>query len=54
MLRLVRWCIQRFVGKPEWKTPLRISRTRLKYNIKVDFKDVGCENVDWIHLAQGV
>jgi hypothetical protein len=34
------------VGKPEWKTQLGRSRHRCEDN------DIGCENVDWIQLAQ--
>jgi hypothetical protein len=26
---------------------------RWEYNIKMDSKEVGCENIDWIHLLQG-
>jgi hypothetical protein len=34
---------------PEAKKPLRIPRRRLKDNIKIDFKGIGC--VDWIILV---
>jgi hypothetical protein len=40
------------VGKPEGKIsfgrPGRVSED----NIRMDIKKMGCENVDWIHLAQ--
>jgi hypothetical protein len=40
------------VGKPEGRTPLRISRPRLEDNIKIDLKKIGWGDVDWIDLAQ--
>jgi hypothetical protein len=32
----------------------RLWRTKERWegNIKVDLKEIGCEDVDWIHLAQ--
>jgi hypothetical protein len=39
------------VGKPEGKRPLGRPRRRWVDN-KMDLGDVGCGNVDWIHLAQ--
>jgi len=36
------------VGKPEEK---RLSR-RWEYNVKMNLKQLGCEGVDWIKLAQ--
>jgi hypothetical protein len=38
------------VRKPE--RPLGTPLYRWKDNIKMDFKEVACENVDWIHLDQ--
>ena len=40
------------VGKPEGKRPLRKSRRRWEDNIKTDLREVGCEGMDWIDLAQ--
>jgi hypothetical protein len=38
--------------KPEGKRPLEILRHKWENNIKMDVKEIGCEGVDWIHLAQ--
>jgi hypothetical protein len=35
------------------REPLGRPRSRWKDNIKVDLKEMGCEDVDWIRLAQG-
>jgi hypothetical protein len=32
--------------------PLGKSRSRWKGNIKMNLRETGCENVDWIHLAE--
>jgi hypothetical protein len=40
------------VGKPEGKRPLGRPKRRWEDNIKMDLKDVGCEGMDWIELAQ--
>jgi hypothetical protein len=40
------------VEKPEGKRPLGRSRRRRDDNIKMDLRDVGCEYMDWIELAQ--
>jgi hypothetical protein len=34
------------------KKQLERHRRRWKDNIKMDLKEVGCQNVDWVHLAQ--
>jgi hypothetical protein len=39
------------VGKPEGKRPLRRPRRRWYDNIKMDFKEVGCGEMNWIELA---
>jgi hypothetical protein len=39
-------------GKPEEKRPLGRPRRRWEDNIKVDFPEVGCEDIYWIELAQ--
>jgi hypothetical protein len=41
-----------FVGKPEGKRPLGSPRRRWEDNIKMYLQEVGCENMDWIELAQ--
>jgi len=40
------------VGKPEGQRPLGTSRRRWESNIKMDLREVGCEGMDWIELAQ--
>jgi hypothetical protein len=39
------------VGKPEGKRPLGRPRRRWVYNIKMDLREIGCDGVDWIHMA---
>jgi hypothetical protein len=39
-------------AKPKGKTPLGRTRHRWEDNIKMDPRTIGCEDVDWIHLAQ--
>jgi len=40
------------VRKPEGKRPLGRPRRRWEDNIKMDLREIGWEDVDWIHLAQ--
>jgi hypothetical protein len=40
------------VGKPEEKRSLESPRPRWEDNIKMDLLEVGCEDMDWIELAQ--
>jgi hypothetical protein len=40
------------VGKPGGKRPLGKPRHRWVYNIKVDFREIGWDGMDWIDLAQ--
>jgi hypothetical protein len=40
------------VGKPERKRPLGRPRCRWVDNIKMDLREIGCDGVDWIVLAQ--
>jgi len=40
------------LGKSEGKRPLGRSAYRWEDNIKMGLKEVGCEGVVWIHLAQ--
>ena len=40
------------VGKPEGKRPLGRPRRRWEDNIGMNLREVGCEGMDWIDLAQ--
>jgi len=40
------------VGKPEGKRPRGRPRRRWEDDIKMNVKEVGCEVMDWIELAQ--
>ena len=40
------------LGKPEEKRPLGRTRRRWEDNIKMDFREVGCDPGDWIDLAE--
>jgi hypothetical protein len=39
------------VGKRDGKRPLEKPRRRWEVNIKMDFREVGCEGIDWIDMA---
>jgi hypothetical protein len=41
-----------YVGRPEGKRPLGKYRHRWKDKNQMDLKEIGCQSVDWIHLAQ--
>jgi hypothetical protein len=41
------------VGKPEGKKPLGRLRRRWVENIKMDLREIGWDDVEWIELAQG-
>jgi ribosome biogenesis protein Nip4 len=41
------------VGRPEGRRPLGRHRRRCENNIKMDLREMGFGDVDWIHLAQG-
>jgi hypothetical protein len=41
------------IGKPEGKRPLGRPRLKLVDNIKMDFREIGWDGMDWIDLAQG-
>ena len=45
-------CTQSFGTKPEGKRPLCRPMGRWENNIRMDLKEVGWEDVDWIHLPQ--
>jgi hypothetical protein len=50
---MIRTAYRIFVGKPKGKRPRgRIMRRRKNNNIRADVKEIGCEGVNWIHLAQ--
>jgi hypothetical protein len=38
--------------KPEGKRPLRRPRDRWVDNIKMDLREIGCDGVYWIDMAQ--
>jgi hypothetical protein len=40
------------VGRPEGRRPLVRPRHRWEDNIKMDLREIGFGDVDWIHLAQ--
>ena len=40
------------MGKPEGKSPLGRPRRGWENNIKMDLKEVGCGDMDWIDLAE--
>jgi hypothetical protein len=40
------------VGKPEEKRPLGRPRHRWVDNIKIDFREIVWDDMDWIDLAQ--
>jgi hypothetical protein len=40
------------VGRPEGRRPLGRPRRRWDDNIKMDLREIGFGDVDWIHLAQ--
>jgi hypothetical protein len=40
------------LGKPEGKRPLGSQRRRWVDNIKMDLKEIECDSVDWMHIAQ--
>jgi hypothetical protein len=40
------------VGRPEGRTPLGRPRRKWEDNIKMDIREIGFGDVDWIHLAQ--
>jgi hypothetical protein len=38
--------------KSEGRRPLGRSRRRWEDNIRMDLTEIGCEGVDWVHLAE--
>jgi hypothetical protein len=48
----VRGAYNIFVGMPEGRRPLGRPRHRWEDNIKMDLREIGFRDVDWIHWAQ--
>jgi hypothetical protein len=48
----VRGAYNILVGRPEGKRPLGRPRRRWEDNIKMYLREIGFEDVDWIHWAQ--
>jgi hypothetical protein len=48
----VRGAYNMLVGRPEGRRPLGRPRCRWEDNIKMDLRETGFEDVDWINLAQ--
>jgi hypothetical protein len=48
----VRGAYNILVGRPERRRPLGRPRRRWEDNIKIDLREIGFGDVDWIHLAQ--
>ena len=42
------------VEGPEMKKMFWRSRLNSEYNIKCDWRELGCEAVDWFQLAEGI
>jgi hypothetical protein len=40
------------VGKPERKRPLGRPRHKWEDNIRIDLREIGWEDVDWMHQAK--
>jgi len=40
------------IGKPEEKEQLERSRRRWEDSIRIGVRNIGCEDVDWIHVPQ--
>jgi hypothetical protein len=40
------------VGKSEGKRPLLRPRSRWMDNIKINLREIGCDGMDWIDVAQ--
>jgi hypothetical protein len=48
----VRGAYNILVGRPEGRRPLGRPRCRSEDKIKMDLREIGFGDVDWIHLAQ--
>jgi hypothetical protein len=47
-----RYAYRILVGKPEGKRPLGRPRCRWVDNIKMDFREIGWDGMDWIDLVE--
>jgi hypothetical protein len=48
----VRGAYNILVGRPEGRRPLGRPKRRWEDNIKMDLREMGFGDMDWIHLAQ--
>jgi hypothetical protein len=48
----VRGAYNILVGRPKGRIPLRRPRRKWEDNIKMDLREIGFGDVDWIHLAR--
>jgi hypothetical protein len=48
----VRGAYSSLVGRPEGRRPLGRPRRRWEDNIKMDLREIGFGDVDWLHWAQ--
>jgi hypothetical protein len=48
----VRGAYNIFVGRPEGKRPLGRPRCRWEDKIKMDLREIGFGDVDWVHFAR--
>jgi hypothetical protein len=51
-MREKRHAFRTLVGKPEGGRPLGRPRHKWVYNIKIDLRGIGWDNVDWVNLGQ--
>jgi hypothetical protein len=49
---MVRGAYNILVGRPEGRRPVGRPRRRWEDNIKIDLREIGFGDVDWIYLAQ--
>jgi hypothetical protein len=47
-----RYAYRILVGKPEGKRPLGRLRRKWVDNIKMNLREIGCDSMEWIDLAQ--
>jgi hypothetical protein len=50
--REVRGAYNILLGRAEGRRPLGRPRRRWEDNIKIDIREIGCGDVDWIHWAE--
>jgi hypothetical protein len=51
-IRAMRNAYKILVGKPEGKRSFRRLRRRREDNIRMNFREIWWENLEWIHVAQ--